>query len=772
MRNICLVLIIGLTNIVYAKNSYHISDLVSMVIKNHPSIKMQEYMIRGADAQVESAKWNYFPTVSFSANQGVNKDKLWDGTAVVSQPIWTGGKLDASYDMAIANRDNSKSGLGESGYTLVDTLFNSLKTYLQTKGNIKALTEGQDQLNILKNMLARRIKAGVSSRSDMELLKARLFQMQTDINYAKASMQASLSQIELLTNHDFKGVLEVDNKISFDFDSLDSLIKSMMKTHPTLKKYDALIDYAKAEKSNAKAVLMPNVSLKVERGVGSNDYYYNDSTGETRVYVSVDASFGAGLSAVSGIEQAEAKIMQLKQEKLSTQQDLINKIMLAYNDYISSSNRVQSQSGSISSSEKVFESYTRLFLAGKRQWMDLVNTSRELTQNKMAFADTESTLLVSAYQLLLLSGKSDLKKMIPEQKTKQTTPSEDTDKLFIPSMDIIADAAQQKESPKRSKQAHAAQSGMTKRVVRTERMRPKTLKAEGLKDLNAAMEREAAQEKAEKIRLAKEKAAAEKARVAKEKAERIRVAKENAAKAKAEKAAKERAEKERLAQEKAEKIRLAKEKAAAEKARVAKEKAERIRVAKENAAKAKAEKAAKERAEKERLAQEKAEKIRLAKEKAAAEKARVAKEKAERIRVAKENAAKAKAEKAAKERAEKERLAQERAEKERLAQEKAEKIRLAKEKAAAEKARVAKETASKEKAETQQRESAHPKYYVQFDIELNEEMKHQLKKHHLKILRTKDGRYLIGEYNRAVDALAATREVKQIIHDEAYIVRQ
>ncbi|MDD2653028.1 MAG: TolC family protein [Sulfurimonas sp.] len=439
MRNICLILIVGLSSMVWAKDFYSVNELVSMVIKNHPNIKMQAHMIRGADAQVESAKWNYFPTLSLSANQGVNQKKAWDGTVAVSQPLWTGGKLDATYDMAVANRHHSESGLGESGYMLVDVLLNALKSYLKSQGDLEALSEGQKRLNTLKDMLARRIEAGVSSSSDMELLRARLYQTQTDINYAKATMQASLSQIELLTNHNFKGKLEVKGRTSFDFDALDNMIEMMIKTHPTLKRYDALIDYAKAEKSQAEAVFMPNVSLKVQKGIGSDDYY-SDSTRETRVYVGVDASFGAGLSAVSGVEQAKAKIMQLRQEKLATRQDLINKIMFAYNDYISSSSRVNSQSGSISSSQKVFESYTRLFLAGKRQWLDLVNTSRELTQNQMAFAETQSTLLVSIYQLLLLSGKSDIMKILPDTEQKEptkTASSEETEKVFIPSMNIL-----------------------------------------------------------------------------------------------------------------------------------------------------------------------------------------------------------------------------------------------------------------------------------------------------------------------------------------------
>jgi adhesin transport system outer membrane protein len=684
VRKFCLALIVGLSSIVYAKDSYHVNELVSMVIKNHPNIKMQEHMIRGADAQIESAKWNYFPTLSFSANQGVNQNKAWDGTAVVSQPLWTGGKLDATYDMAIANRYNSESGLGESGYMLVEMLLNALKTYLKSQGDLKALSEGQKQLNILKDMLARRIEAGVSSKSDMELLRARLYQMQTDINYAKASMQASLSQIELLTNHDFKGKLEVKGRTSFDFASLDKMIKAMIKTHPTLKKYDALIDYAEAEKSQAEAVFMPNVSLKVQRGAGSNDYYYNDTTRETRVYVAVDASFGAGLSAVSGIEQAEAKIMQLRQEKLSTQQDLINKIMFAYNDYISSSSRVNSQSGSISSSQKVFESYTRLFLAGKRQWLDLVNTSRELTQNQMAFAETESTLLVSAYQLLLLSGKSDMMKMLPDTGSKEptrTASSEEAEKVFIPSMNILPG----KEHQKTKEDKGAA--GQSDTAAHHAKGAVKTAEYQMLK---AAIRSEAKEEEA---RIAKAKIEAAKRR----KEEEAKVAK---AKAEAEQRRKE------------------------EEARVAKAEAEKRR---------------------------KAEEARIAKAKAEAE-AKVAKAKAEAEQRRKEEEA---------------RVAKAEAEKRR----KAEEVRIAKAKAEqrrkSEEARVAKEE-QKSAGST----PASPKYYVQFDLQLDEAMKKKFEKQNLKISTTEDGQQFVGSYERAAEALAAAREIRNIIYDEAYIVRK
>ncbi len=62
-------------------------------------------------------------------------------------------------------------------------------------------------------------------------------------------------------------------------------------------------------------------------------------------------------------------------------------------------------------------------------------------------------------------------------------------------------------------------------------------------------------------------------------------------------------------------------------------------------------------------------------------------------------------------------------------------------------------------------------YYVQFNAKINENMKNELKKQNLEIMENGD-HSLIGCYAQATDALKVAREVKNIICDEAYIVRQ
>jgi adhesin transport system outer membrane protein len=149
---------------------------------------------------------------------------------------------------------------------------------------------------------------------------------------------------------------------------------------------------------------MPNISLRAEHQRGS--LYTNDPVNnETIAYVAVSFNPGAGLSAMSDMESAKYKMMQALDEQRTREQELKDILVRDYADYSAALQRVESVQHMIISSEKVLESYKRLFLAGKRQWLDLVNSSREVTMNYVTLASLRATLIISAYKLSLEAGE-------------------------------------------------------------------------------------------------------------------------------------------------------------------------------------------------------------------------------------------------------------------------------------------------------------------------------------------------------------------------------
>ena len=53
------------------------------------------------------------------------------------------------------------------------------------------------------------------------------------------------------------------------------------------------------------------------------------------------------------------------------------------------------------------ESWERQFLAGKKSWLEVMNTTRELSQAEIDLADTQSLLIQAEWRLLILSKGVD-----------------------------------------------------------------------------------------------------------------------------------------------------------------------------------------------------------------------------------------------------------------------------------------------------------------------------------------------------------------------------
>ncbi len=384
-----------------------VKDLLNASYQNYPSIKASKQMLLGAKAQVESANWNYFPTpsVDFSQKSGRN------GTTFrLDQPLWTGGKLDAASEFALSKEDEAQYSLGENAYLLSEKVINVLQNYIRADGEIKGFKQGKVQLESFSDMLERRIEAGVSSESDRELLSARIAQIDSDIITAQAKYQMAQSQLNLLTGRPLQCAIGFTENARIKQDiKLEKLEQELVNNHPTLKKLEAQIAMAQAEKKSTDAAIMPNVSLRAEHQQGS--VYANDIESDTLVYVNVSYSPGAGLSSLSNMESATYKVLQVKDELQAKERELMSVAIADYSDYRTAKSTLISVEQTIRSTQKVLDSYTRLFITGKRQWLDLVNISREVTQNKISLANLKAILIASFYRLELQMGNIDFENM-------------------------------------------------------------------------------------------------------------------------------------------------------------------------------------------------------------------------------------------------------------------------------------------------------------------------------------------------------------------------
>lgn len=375
-------------------------DLVSKAINYHPSIKMSEEAFKMSEEEINSAMWQYFPTPSVDFSNSTKNDQV---VAKLEQPIWTGGKLDSQYDIALSNKVEAEYTLEESKFKLVEKILSLLQSYYQGKSAEISLKEGYERLSLFSEMIDKRIEAGISSQSDKLLLNSRLVQIKTDIVNAKSKQTLALKQLSLLVGEKVETINFSLNKYNLDNRQVNSLVDEMIKSHPTIRKMEEQVKSSTFKIEKEKSVLYPTLSLVAEHKSG--DVYTEDETQtDNVVYLSLKATTGAGLSFLSNIEKAKLNTKKTQADRDTKEKELTDSLIIDYNNMLLVKEKIENQKINFEYSQEVFESYKRLFIAGKKQWLDLVNSSKELMDVSVSYRDSKEFYNILRYKIALQTG--------------------------------------------------------------------------------------------------------------------------------------------------------------------------------------------------------------------------------------------------------------------------------------------------------------------------------------------------------------------------------
>jgi adhesin transport system outer membrane protein len=114
---------------------------------------------------------------------------------------------------------------------------------------------------------------------------------------------------------------------------------------------------------------------------------------------------GAGLSAASGVDAAQARKEAIRLSREASVRDVTEQILLDWDDLEASRQRLANSQQSRNISLSVFESYTRQYVAGRKSWIDVLNAMRESTQSDLALADSMAQVAAAGLRLTFRSGR-------------------------------------------------------------------------------------------------------------------------------------------------------------------------------------------------------------------------------------------------------------------------------------------------------------------------------------------------------------------------------
>lgn len=367
-------------------------DAVERATANYPSVASSRLNVRAAEADLRAAKWLRFPSLSAQAfAYGVHGRQV-TSTVEIDQPIWTGGRIDASIRRAEATKITNAAQLEE---TVLQVALDITSAYY----DLARLTRHQTILEAelaehrrLVDSIARRVEQQVSPNADLELAKSRAAQVAQDLNTTIAQRYAASAHFAQLVgdeHYDPGSVPRYDP--AFFHPAPADAIAQAVDCNPTRRRLEGQALVARADYLSARAAVFPQLSAEVS---------HNEIVG-TRAGLSLRETLDGGLTNFAAADAAKLR-QQSAELQIGTAERQIRETVasdIAENAAVRS--RIAAAATAAESANAVTQSYLRQYIAGRRTWLDVMNAVREGSDAEISEADAEISAMASTARLLL-----------------------------------------------------------------------------------------------------------------------------------------------------------------------------------------------------------------------------------------------------------------------------------------------------------------------------------------------------------------------------------
>lgn len=378
-----------------------------LALDGHPLRQQKVSDIAAAGDELKGAEWKRYPTLTGSIGRNIEQNTAAAGvprgatTWSLQQPLWTGGRIDSEIGGAETRQRIAEFALIETEQELILRVAQSYLDCQRLKERLEVAADNVAEHERLYQLINRRLKQEVSSEADAALAHARLQQARTEYLTLRSGYGNARSTLEQLVGLPLEGDPLPTALPDGGRSTVASIVDAARQFSPTLRRLEAEMQLAKNEVQTRKSALMPQVSARYEHLTGSAAVVPPSD----RVMVVLEYQPGAGLSSVAQMDAAEKRVQSAQMAIEALDRDLRERAANQLNDANSFADQLAPTLDYAKSARDVMSSYLRQYTAGRKSWLDVLNTQRELSQARYTAADVTAGVILSALKLDALSGR-------------------------------------------------------------------------------------------------------------------------------------------------------------------------------------------------------------------------------------------------------------------------------------------------------------------------------------------------------------------------------
>lgn len=384
--------------------------LIQQSLRVHPAIRATRNDIEAARLDRSAAqRQSYFsPSAQLQLTEDYRSAKL-----SVEQPLWTAGRIVSSQAKADLDYTATIASDQARRYDIAAKVLDAWGMVLDAHERLQVAVQTLGELEQFAAMMQRRVATGVSARVELDLVDSRILQSRVAHENAAQMMRLGLARLAQLVddNRLLQGAVVMPDLLPLSEQLLNAYQPELMLHSAELGHHHPLVRQAQSQAAAmskqadiARASRFPQVMLGYQ--YDKQQYFHEQSLDKDtgQLYLSLQYNPGAGWSNRLSEQSLRAKASGLEDNIAAIHQQVVDQIHQQLYSFLSAQGRIKTLATAMNSARLVQESYQRQFIAGRKSWLDVMNATREIEQTAYDLSSTRSALVISYYQLQLLTG--------------------------------------------------------------------------------------------------------------------------------------------------------------------------------------------------------------------------------------------------------------------------------------------------------------------------------------------------------------------------------
>ena len=394
-----------------------LQQAVERTLTSNPEVLIDVERRLSVDNALLQARASYLPKVDVAFGRGrEDKDNVTtqatyggpigqrrkDQSLTLTQMLFDGFATSSDVDRNQARVDSAAHKVFATSEQIA---LKAAEAYLEVLRQVEVVTLTRDNLTVHQrtyDQVKLRVSSGVSRKSDLDQIEARLALTRSNLTAAEANLEVAKINYKLVVGQ-LPGTLArpkaPDERLLPS--TPDQAAAAAIESNRLLKSAKADMAAADAQHRAARAAMYPRLDL--EAGTTRSNFNTNvDATHDNTTYamLKIRYSLFKGGGDVARIEETRHMALEATEIKNRAERQLEQSVRLSWNAYRSARDRLPNLRQHAEFSQLTREAYSKQFTLGQRTLLDLLDTENEFYTAITNHINGQYVELFSRFRLL------------------------------------------------------------------------------------------------------------------------------------------------------------------------------------------------------------------------------------------------------------------------------------------------------------------------------------------------------------------------------------